>query len=118
MQISAAYTKALAEGRRDGKGGLSPRTVHHMHRVLKQALAQAVGWQLLIRNPVEAVDPPKVERQRMTTYDMAQTAALIDAVRGTRIFIPVCWPSSAACAEARLPHSGGEMSISRRGKFR
>jgi hypothetical protein len=66
MQISAAYTKALADGRRDGKGGLSPRTVRHMHRVLKQALTQAVGWQLLIRNPVEAVDPPKVERHQMT----------------------------------------------------
>jgi integrase len=88
MQIAAAYTKALADGRRDGKGGLSPRTVHHMHRVLKQALTQAVGWQLLIRNPVEAVDPPKVERHQMTTYDMAQTAALIDAVRGTPMFIP------------------------------
>lgn len=88
MQISAAYTKALASGRRDGKGGLSPRTVHHMHRVLKQALSQAVRWQLLTRNPTEAVDPPKVERHRITTYDMPQTAALIDAVRGTRMFIP------------------------------
>ena len=87
-QISAAYTKALASGRRDGKGGLSPRTVHHMHRVLKQALSQAVRWQLLTRNPTEAVDPPKVERHRITTYDMPQTAALIDAVRGTRMFIP------------------------------
>src|SRR6476660_1018466 len=36
-QISAASTKALSEGRRDGSGGLSPRTVTHMHRVLKQA---------------------------------------------------------------------------------
>ena len=88
IQISGAYTKALAGGRRDGKGGLSPRTVHHMHRVLKQALAQAVRWQLLIRNPVDAVDPPKVERHRITTYDMPQTAELLEAVRGTRIFIP------------------------------
>jgi Phage integrase, N-terminal SAM-like domain len=31
--ISQAYSKALANGRRDGKGGLSPRTVNHMHRV-------------------------------------------------------------------------------------
>ena len=51
VQISAAYTKALADGRRDGKGGVSARTVHHMHRVMKQALAQAVRWQLLIRIP-------------------------------------------------------------------
>jgi integrase len=57
--------------------------------VLKQALAQAVRWQFLIRNPVDAVDPPKVVWHRMSTYDMPQTAALLDVVRGTRMFIPV-----------------------------
>src|SRR5262245_60285943 len=35
-QISAAYAKALTSGRRDGQGGLSPRTVTHMHRVLRE----------------------------------------------------------------------------------
>jgi integrase len=88
VQISSAYGKALESGRRDGNGGLSARTVHHIHRVLKQALSQAVKWQLLLRNPVDAVDPPKVERHRMNTYDMAQTAALLDAVRNTRLFVP------------------------------
>jgi hypothetical protein len=35
VQISHAYSAALAGGRRDDKeGGLSPRTVGHMHRVL------------------------------------------------------------------------------------
>src|SRR4051812_8901405 len=29
IEISAAYGKLLETGRRDGKGGLSPRTVHH-----------------------------------------------------------------------------------------
>ena len=33
IQISAAYSAALESGRRDGSGGLSPRTVGHMHRV-------------------------------------------------------------------------------------
>src|SRR5207302_7555287 len=40
IEISDAYAKALDNGRRDGKGGLSPRTVHHMHRVLYSALDQ------------------------------------------------------------------------------
>src|SRR5262249_33594567 len=88
-QISNAYAKALASGRRDGKGGLSPRTVHHMHRVLKQALGQAVKWQLLARNPADAVEPPKVERQRLETYDMGQPVELIEAVRGTPMLVPV-----------------------------
>jgi Phage integrase, N-terminal SAM-like domain len=40
--ISEAYAKALESGRRNGTGGLSPRTVHHMHRLIRQSLAQAV----------------------------------------------------------------------------
>jgi Phage integrase, N-terminal SAM-like domain len=52
-QIAAAYSEALSAGRSDGSGGLSPRTVHHLHRVLKQALGHAVRWQLLLRNPCE-----------------------------------------------------------------
>ena len=88
-QISEAYNKALVSGRRDDKaGGLSPRTVGHMHRVLKQALGQAVRWELLTRNPADAVDPPKVDWKPMQTYDLPQTADLIEAVRGGPIFIP------------------------------
>ena len=88
LQISQAYMKALESGRRDGKGGLSPRTVHHMHRILKQALADALRWGLLLRNPANAVDPPKVPAKTMKTYDLSQTATLIEAMRPTRMFIP------------------------------
>jgi integrase len=87
-QISEAYSKALSQGRRDGKGGLSPQTVMHMHRVLKLALKQAVRWELLHRNPADAVQPPKVEKRRMGTYDMAQTAAMLEALKHQRIYIP------------------------------
>jgi integrase len=87
-QISAAYSTALASGRRDGTGGLSPRTVGHMHRVLKQALGQAVRWELLGRNPADAVDPPKVDWKPMQTYDLPQTVELIEAVRGTPLLVP------------------------------
>jgi integrase-like protein len=55
-QISTAYAKALDHGRRDG-GALSPRSVHHMHRVLRQALQQAVRWRTLPHNPADLVKP-------------------------------------------------------------
>ena len=87
--ISTAYAKCLSDGRRDGTGGLSPRSVHHLHTILKSALAQAVRWELLARNPSEAISAPKVERSTMTTYDLQQTAQLIDAMRGTRMHVPV-----------------------------
>jgi integrase len=89
MQVSEAYAKALANGRRNGSGGLSARTVQSMHRTLKQAIAQAVRWQMLTRNPLDAVAPPKVERRRRDTYDMTQTAELLDAMRHTRMHVPV-----------------------------
>ncbi len=89
MQISDAYAKALSSGRRNGKGGLAPSTVRYLHVILKASMRQAVRWQMLARNPVDAVDPPKIERGTMRTYDLAQTADLIDATRGTRMTITV-----------------------------
>jgi hypothetical protein len=52
-QVSDFYSKALSGGRHDGKdGGLSPRTVYHIHVVLKQALTQAcVGARLVTIPP-------------------------------------------------------------------
>lgn len=88
-QISQAYAKALASGRRDGQGGLSPRTVTHMHRVLREALQQALRWQLLARNPADAVRAPKVERRQMSVLDTEGTADLIEAARGTVLLIPI-----------------------------
>lgn len=87
--IAAAYAAALAGGRLDKKeGGLSPRTVGHMHRVLKEALGQAVRWELIHRNPCDAVDPPKVEWKPMTTYDLPQTAEMLEVLRDHPIYIP------------------------------
>jgi integrase len=89
-QISEAYAKALAGGRRDDReGGLAPRTVGHMHRALKQALSQAVRWELLNRNPADAVDPPKIEWKPVQTYDLPQTADVIEAFRDRPLFVPV-----------------------------
>jgi integrase len=56
-----------------------------MHRVLKQAVGQAVKWELLTRNPV---DPPRTSRGQMHTLDLDQTAELIEAMRPTRMFVP------------------------------
>jgi integrase len=89
VAISQAYAKALESGRRDGRGGLSPGTVRYMHRILRQALQQAVRWQLLPRNPADAVKSPKLERKEMKVLDADGTAELIEAARKTSLFVPV-----------------------------
>jgi integrase len=88
-QIAAMYGKALDSGRHDGKGGLSPRTVRQIHGMLKQALAQACVWRAISYNPAALVKPPKVQRKEMKTIDTKTTAKMLDAARGTSIFIPV-----------------------------
>ena len=52
-------------------------------------LAQAVKWEMLVRNPADAVNPPTIARTVMQTYDLAQTAELIETARGRRIFMPI-----------------------------
>ncbi len=89
-QVSDFYSKALSGGRHDGKdGGLSPRTVHHIHVVLKQALTQACVWRAISNNPAALVKPPKVARKEMPTVDTDATAKMIEAARGTSVFIPI-----------------------------
>ncbi len=89
MQISAAYSKALASGRRTGEGGLSPSTVRYMHAVLHKALGQAVLWNMLQRNPADFVKAPKVERPKMRAFDENEIALLLARFRPTRMFVPV-----------------------------
>jgi len=89
QHISAFYARALESGRRKDGTGLSAHTVLHIHRILKQALGQAVQWEMIARNPAASVKPPKVPPKPMRTYDLAQTAELLEAMRDTRLFIPV-----------------------------
>jgi integrase len=66
--ISHAYASLLESGHRKG-GGLSAGTVRHVHRLLKQALAQAVRWGgdwAISRNPCDAVRPPKAAPAKMS----------------------------------------------------
>jgi integrase len=92
IQISEAYATALQSGRRNGKGGLSPRTVHHMHRVLNQALKQAVRWEILVRNPSERLekkDRPKIEKKPVATIGTGETMQTIEEARERRLLVPL-----------------------------
>ena len=89
IQVSDAWANALANGRRDGKGGLSAQTVKHLHRVLSQALKQAVRWQIIARNPCDAIDAPRPQRQEMTIVSDDEAARLLDAIAQTRMHLPV-----------------------------
>lgn len=88
LHIQSYYTKALREGRIKSDGGLSPQTVLHHHRVLHEALEQAVKWLILTRNPADAVEPPRPSRKEMAVLNDDDVGRLINLCRDTRLFVP------------------------------
>ena len=86
LDIQGYYAKAVTSGRLKGEGGLAPRTVHHQHVILAEALRRAVKWRLLAINPAEAVDPPKVHQQEIDILDDSELVELLRAAHGTRSY--------------------------------
>jgi len=77
------YSQALTNGRADGRGGLSRRTVQYHHRILSEALSHAVKMGLLGRNVAEAVDPPRVERTSWETLAPEDVSKFLEAAERT-----------------------------------
>ena len=97
IHLQAYYSDALTNGRirlrrsgiKETMPPLAARTVKHHHRVLSEALRQAVRLRLLRRNPCEDIDPPKPARTEMKIIDQAQSAHLLKAVEGKALYLPV-----------------------------
>jgi integrase len=89
VHVQAYLTAALTSGRLDGRGGLSPQTVVHHERVLHTALDRARKLRLIAVNPVDDVDPPRVERAPIVTMSAEQQSALLAEARNTNLYAPV-----------------------------
>lgn len=86
QHIQQYYAQALSHGRSDGKGGLSARTVLHVHRVLFEALNCAVRQGLLIRNAASLVDPPRARKRIMKTLSLAEVSKLLGVAKATAYY--------------------------------
>lgn len=58
-------------------GHLSMTTVQQIHIIIHKALKQAVKWGLLVRNPADAVEPPRRTTAEMKVWTRAQAAAFL-----------------------------------------
>lgn len=84
-RLNAFYARLHREGRHDGEG-LSVRSVRYVHAVLRKALADAVKWGRIPRNPSVLADPPRQRRrQEMRTWSAEQLRAFLDHVKETRL---------------------------------
>ena len=63
-------------------GGLSARSIHYTHAVLRSALKQAVRWNLILANPADLVDLPRQNRRPVGVLSVEQARTLIKAITG------------------------------------
>jgi integrase len=80
-QITAVYRDLEREGRADGTGGLSARTVRYCHTILRRALADAVEAGQLSANPADRAKPPTAKAAaapEMQTWTGEQLAAFLE----------------------------------------
>jgi len=67
---------------------LSPKTIKNVHGILHRALNQAVRWGIIVRNPADTVDTPKVSRRRInvaTPEELTKLMAVIEEATVWRI---------------------------------
>ena len=69
--------------------GLSAQTVQHRHRLLFQALRQAVRWEMLPRNIMERVTPPRVSKPDLRSLDPFEVERLLEAAQGSVYHLPI-----------------------------
>jgi integrase len=65
--------------------GLARSTVRLIHTQLHRALADAVRWDLLVRNPSDLVDPPKPARRVLRTWTADQLRTFLAGVAEDRL---------------------------------
>ncbi len=87
QHVQSYYAEKLSEGRSDGKGGLSARSVVYHHRILSKALDYAVKMGLVVRNVASVVEPPRVARVTMKTLSPEEVQKFLDAARETDYYV-------------------------------
>ena len=84
--IERWHATLLANGRKDGQGGLSPVTIRHAHPILVKALKEATRRDLVARNVANLISPPRVEDSEVEILTADQISAVLTELKGHQIY--------------------------------
>lgn len=82
--LNRLYGHLLNDGRARGEGGLAPKTVVNLHRMLHRALSPAVTDGLLPREVLEGAIPPPASEQEPSTWNAERIERFLDHIRADR----------------------------------
>jgi integrase len=86
VNCAELYGTLLREGRKCG-GGLAPRTVGQVHRMLHRAFGHAQKWGLVSSNPCSLVEPPKVRNSEIQILTDAEVHSVLQKLRGRPMYM-------------------------------
>ena len=95
-QLNTLYVDLLEHGRRNGPGGLSPKTVHYIHTMVHKALADAVDSGLIASNAAGRAKPPRPRSaapKELQFWTPEQLRSFLNLVAGHRL--ETAWNVSA-----------------------
>ena len=84
--LQAYIDEKKAHGRKDGKGGLSGRSLRLHKNILNQTLDEAVKSGLIPANPCQYLILPKQERHEAHFYNEQQLQKLLEAIHNEPIY--------------------------------
>lgn len=83
------YNDKARNGRLDGAGGLSPKTLRNMHNMIHKALDQAVYLDMIMKNPVDHITLPKRTKPEMRYFTVEEQQQLQEVIKGHRLEMPI-----------------------------
>lgn len=86
LALTELYSALLKDGHSEGRG-LAPRTVGHVHRVLRRALGHAQLWGIIRQNPAAQVSPPRVEGAEIQTLTPGQWRTVLQKLQGRNLHL-------------------------------
>jgi integrase len=86
-RLNSFYGDLLENGRRDGGGPLSARTVRYCHATIHKALADGVRMGLVARNVAQQATPPAPSpRQELRTWTAEELRGFLESVQDDRLY--------------------------------
>ena len=92
LRLQKFYRKLLTEGRvpriesENQPKGLSAKTVRNIHQVISSAMSMAVKHKLILSNPAEGCELPKVEHKEMHTIPAEQLGAFLREAKESGVY--------------------------------
>lgn len=79
------YNDRFLNGRTDGKGGLSSKTLRNMHNMFHQAMEQAKINGLIMQNPTDNAIIPKSQKKEMRVLSVQEQLQLLSVIHLHRL---------------------------------